>query len=76
MQVEFDNIRKTVGLVLGRRNVAASDRLIEDLRAESADILNVIVTIEEEYGITIDETSVPSIRTVADLYDLVRHTIA
>jgi acyl carrier protein len=76
MQVELDNIRKTVGLVLGRRNVAASDRLIEDLRAESADILNVIVTIEEEYGITIDETSVPSIRTVADLYDLVRHTIA
>jgi len=76
MLVELDDIAKTVGLVLGRRNVAPSDRIFEDLGAESADMLNIVVTVEEKYGITIDEMCVPSIRTIVDLYELVRRTAA
>ncbi len=72
MPVELNDVTRTVGLVLGRRNVAPSDRIYEDLGAESADMLNLIATMEEKYGISIDEASVPSIHTVADLHELVR----
>ncbi len=75
MPVELDDIVRTVGLVLGRRKVAPSDRIYEDLGAESADMLNLVVTMEEKYGISIDEASVPSIRTVADLHEVVRRTV-
>ncbi len=74
MPIELDDVVKTVGLVLGRRKVAPSDRIYEDLGAESADVLNLVATMEEKYGISIDEASVPSVRTVADLHDLVRRT--
>jgi acyl carrier protein len=76
MMVEMNDIAKTVGLILGRRNVAASDRIAEDLGAESADVLNIVATIEEKYGISISEADVATIRTVAELRDLVGRTIA
>ena len=71
MQVELNEICKTVGLVLGRRNIAPANRLAEDLGAESADILNIVATVEEKYGITIDDIDVPSVHTVEDLHGLV-----
>jgi acyl carrier protein len=75
MLIELDDIAKTVGLVLGRRNVKPTDRIFEDLSAESADMLNLVATVEEKYGIAVDEACVPSIRTVADLHEVVRRTL-
>ena len=76
MPVELNDICKTVGLVLGRRNVAAANRLAEDLGAESADVLNIVVTMEEKYGISIDDADVPSVHTVEDLHNLVCRSVA
>jgi acyl carrier protein len=76
MPVEMSDICKTVGLVLGCRNVVAANRLAEDLAAESADILNLVATVEEKYGISIDDADIPSVRTVADLHDLVCRCVA
>jgi acyl carrier protein len=71
MQVSIEDITRVVGLHLGRRNVAASDRLVEDLDAESADLVNIIATLEEKYNIQIAEEEIPAIRSVTDLCDLV-----
>ena len=76
MVVDVVDIAKTVGLVLGRANVKPSDRLCEDLGAESADMLNIVVTMEEKFKIQIDEADVPSIRTVSDLHEVVRRMTA
>ncbi len=76
MPIELDDICKMVGLILGRKKVVASDRMVEDLGAESADVLNIVVTAEERYGITIDESDVPSIRTVGQLHDFVSRRVA
>ena len=69
--INLDDVGRTVSLVLGRRDVKADDRLIEDLGAESMDILGVMVTLEEKYGVTIDETAVAGVCTVRDLYEVV-----
>jgi len=74
--VSIDEIQKLVGLQLGRHKVAPSDRLAEDLDAESADLVNMIATLEEKYNILIAEEEIPAIRSVSDLCDLVNRHLA
>jgi acyl carrier protein len=71
MLIELEDVCRTVDLVIGRRNTSADDRLTEDLGAESIDVLNVIVTLEQKYGVSIDEASMGTVSTVRELYDLV-----
>ena len=74
MTVTIEDIQTLVGLQLGRRNVSEQDRLLEDLGAESADIVNIIATIEDKYDISLEEADISMARTVKDLYDLVENT--
>ena len=74
MLVELEDVRRTVGLVLGCRHLTADHRLVEDLGAESADVLNIMVTLEKKYGITIDEAEMAAVATVRDLYRLLLKT--
>ena len=70
MLIELDDFCRTVSLVMGRKSTAAGDRLQEDLGAESIDVLNVMVTLEQKYGISIDEAAMAGVSTVRDLYDV------
>ena len=71
MLIELDDVRRTVGLVLGCRDPNPDDRLAEDLGGESIDLLNILVTLEQKYGVSIDEAATIGVSTVRDLYDLV-----
>jgi len=72
MGVTIEEIEKLVAVQLGRRGVTAHDRIVEDLGAESLDVVNIVATIEERYQITIEEVELPDLVTVADLYACVR----
>lgn len=63
----MDQILDLVGLELGRRSVAPDDRLVEDLGAESADLFNLIVALEDRFGLEIGEEEAAAVRTVRDL---------
>ena len=64
-----------VALQLGARTVAPGDRLVEELGAESADVLNLVATLEDRYGIEIDEEEIPRLATVADVHRLVEERV-
>jgi acyl carrier protein len=66
-----DEIRRLVELQLGKRNVHNSDRLVEDLGAESADVANLVAAAEERYEITIKESEIARIFTPTDLFELI-----
>ena len=70
--VSLDEIKKLVGFQLGKRNVKEHDRFAEDLGAESADVANIVATVEEKYGITIRESEIATISTPADLLTLIQ----
>jgi acyl carrier protein len=70
MLIELDDVCRTVSLVLGRRGAKPDDRLMEDLGAESIDILGVMVTAEEKYRVTVDEAAMAAVSTVRDLYEV------
>lgn len=71
MLIELDDVCRTVGLVLGCPAPNPDDSLVEDLGAESIDLLNIVVTLEQKHGVAIDEAATASVSTVRDLYDLV-----
>jgi acyl carrier protein len=67
----LDDLLRLVGLQLGARVVRPADRLVEDLAAESADLVNLLAALEETYGLALDETHLAGVHTVADLHALV-----
>jgi acyl carrier protein len=67
-----DEIRKLIELQLGKRGVQDSNRLVEDLGAESADVANLVATAEEKYGIAIKESEISRIFTPQDLFELIQ----
>lgn len=67
----LEEIHSVVALQLGRTKVQATDRIVEDLGAESADVVNIVAALEDKFGITIGEAELQEVRTVSDLDDLV-----
>ncbi len=65
-------ILELVALQLGAARVGPDDHLLEDLGAESADLLNLVVALEDRYDIQIDESEIPELATAADVHELVR----
>ena len=64
-----------VAMQLGAAGVVPGDRLVEELGAESADVLNLVATLEDRYGIEIAEEEIPRLATVADVHGLVQQRL-
>ncbi len=60
-----------VAVQLGADTVQPGDRLVEELGAESADVLNLVATLEDRYEIEVEEEEIPDLETVADVCALV-----
>ena len=72
------NSEKIVAMLCRHLNKKTEDvtpgkRIKEDLGADSLDLVDLIMTIEDEYGISIPEESVAGISTVKDLIDFVEN---
>jgi acyl carrier protein len=69
MAVTIEDVQTLVGVQLGKRKVSVGDRLMEDLGAESADLVNIIAAVEDKYRISFAEVDISKIRTVNDIYE-------
>jgi acyl carrier protein len=72
MPVTIEDIHMIVRLQLGRKKVSGQNRFLEDLGAESADIVNMIASAEDKYQISFDEEDISGVRTVTDLFNTVK----
>lgn len=54
-------------LKLGDKEITEASRIKEDLGADSLDVLQLLMTIEETYGIRIPDESLAGFRTVGDI---------
>jgi acyl carrier protein len=66
-----DAVRLVVELQLGRPTVELTDRLAEDLNADSFSLMNIVVVLEENLSVRITEEAAASVHTVGDLVALV-----
>jgi acyl carrier protein len=74
MIITIEDVQSLVGLQLGVHNVSEEARFIEDLGAESIDLVNLIAAAEDRYNVCFDEEKIARVRTVQELYDLIKKT--
>ena len=54
-------------LRINESKINASTNITSDLGADSLDLVEILVSLEDEFGITIPDEAIPSIVTVGDL---------
>ena len=65
-------IEKVKDLLASQLNIAkdkikADSKLIEDLGADSLDMVEMLMTLEEEFGISIPDEDAMNLKTVGDI---------
>ena len=70
MPVAKEDVLRAVRVQLGLAEARESDRLIEELGAESVDILNLVASLEQAYRVRVPEAQIAELRTVGDLHAL------
>ena len=67
----FEEVKEALRkqLKLGDKPITAASRIKDDLGADSLDILQLLMTIEDTYGITIPDESLAGFVTVGDIVD-------
>lgn len=71
MKPRQGDIVDIIRLQLGIDVVEADNQFFEDLSATSADIVNIVATIEERYGLEIDDIDLAEVTTVKELVAVV-----
>ena len=71
---------KVVDLIVGQLPVKAEDvkmesRLFEDLGADSANVMMLIMDLEAEFDITVEDEMLTGIRTVGDIVEYLEKNV-
>lgn len=69
----FEKVAELVAEQLGisKDTVKIESNIVEDLGADSLDVIEMLMTLEEEYGITIPDDKISQIKTVGEIVDLI-----
>ncbi|MBQ9833476.1 MAG: acyl carrier protein [Clostridia bacterium] len=67
--MNFENVRNAIAsqLDIAPESITEQSRLIEDLKADSLDVVELIMDLEQEYNIEIPDDELPNIKTVGDI---------
>ena len=65
----FEKVQEIIAKELGmdKEKVQMESRLTEDLGADSLDAVEIIMALEEEFGVSIDDSNFQDIHTVGDI---------
>ena len=72
----FEKVKEYVlqQLPVSEDRITAEARMIEDLGADSANLMMLVMDLEAEFNITVEDDAISSIRTVGDIVDyIVKH---
>lgn len=72
--MELEKIKAIIAAVLNidADSITEDTTFVDDLGADSLDIFQIIMGIEEEYDIELDNESVEQIQTVGDAVEAIR----
>ena len=49
------------------KDITPDKRLVEDLKADSANVMVLIMDLEDEFNMTVDDSAITTLRTVGDV---------
>ena len=69
----FDKIAKLLAEQLGipQSKITLESKIVEDLGADSLDVVELLMTLEDETGKTIPDEEVTKIKTVGEIVELI-----
>ena len=65
----FAKVREIIARQLGiePETISMESRLIDDLKADSLDIVELVMDLEQEFDVEIPDEDLPKVQTVADI---------
>ena len=65
----FDTIAGMIAkqLKMDVKDITPDKRLVEDLKADSANVMVMIMDLEDTFNLTVDDTAINTLRTVGDV---------
>jgi acyl carrier protein len=75
--MEFERIKKIIAEVLNidEEDIGLNSTFIDDLGADSLDIFQIIMGLEEEFDIEIPQEEAEKISTVSDAVEKIRESV-
>ena len=69
----FDNVVEMISkqLKVDPSTITRESRLIDDLKADSANIMVMIMDLEDQFGITVEDDQIMKMKTVGDVVDYI-----
>jgi acyl carrier protein len=67
LQAELSDSVRSIARISSDIPIRADSRLVEDLGIDSLDLVSIVLSAQENYGVPIDEDEVANFRTMADL---------
>ncbi len=72
----IDKVSELVAEQLGidKSTITAESNIVEDLGADSLDVIEMLMTLEDEYGITIPDDKISQIKTIGQIVELLEES--
>jgi acyl carrier protein len=69
----FETVKKYIldQLTISEDRVTESAAIVDDLGADSANLMMLVMDLEAEFNITVEDDAISSIRTVGDIVDYI-----
>ena len=69
----FDTVKSMIAkqLKVDEASITPESRLIEDLKADSANVMVMIMDLADKYGIMVEDDQILKLRTVGDVVDYI-----
>lgn len=70
----FDKVAELIALQMGidKSEITMKTRMLEDLKADSANIIMLVMDLENEFDIAVDDDVLMGIKTVGDVVNCIK----
>ena len=69
----LEKVKELVAEQLGikKETIKENSNIVDDLGADSLDVIEMLMTLEDEYGITIPDDQISQVRTIGEIVNLI-----
>ena len=69
----FETVKKYIldQLTISPDRITEDAKIVDDLGADSANLMMLVMDLEAEYNMTVEDDAISSIRTVGDIVDYI-----
>ena len=74
----FDKVAELIALQMGidKSEITMKTRMLENLKADSANIIMLVMDLENEFDIAVDDDVLMGIKTVGDVVNCIKGLVA